>query len=42
MNEFKQEIADFTNKMLIKGTLQDAIIESDVFIGVSTKNAFKK
>ncbi len=42
MNQFKQEVADFTNKLLIKGTLQDAIIESDVFIGVSTKNVFKK
>lgn len=42
MNPFKEEIAEVTNKGMIKGTLEDAIVGADVFIGASTKGAFKK
>lgn len=31
-----------TNTSLLRGQLRDAISEADVFIGVSTKGAFKK
>jgi malate dehydrogenase (oxaloacetate-decarboxylating) len=34
-NKYKQEIASFTNPMLMKGSLEDAIVGADVFIGVS-------
>lgn len=42
MNSFKDEIAEFTNKSNLKGTLSDAIVGADVFIGVSGKDIFKK
>lgn len=34
-NKYKQEIASFTNPMRLKGSLEDAIVGADVFIGVS-------
>ncbi len=36
MNSAKEEIAELTNKTLIKGELSDALKGSDVFIGVSS------
>lgn len=41
MNEFKQEIAEWTNGRDLSGNLSDALIDSDVFIGVSTANVLK-
>ncbi|WP_434565022.1 NAD-dependent malic enzyme [Thermoanaerobacterium thermosaccharolyticum] len=38
MNKYKEEIAKMTNKKRIQGTLADAMIEADVFIGVSVAN----
>lgn len=38
----KNFVAEFTNKDKIQGKLQDALIDADVFIGVSVKNALKK
>lgn len=35
MNEGKKEIAELTNKDLLKGSLADAMKNSDIFIGVS-------
>lgn len=35
MNPFKEEIARLTNKRKVKGTLADALVGADVFIGVS-------
>lgn len=35
MNKYKKEISTFTNPSKQKGTLSDAMINSDVFIGVS-------
>lgn len=35
MNEGKKEIAELTNKGLLKGSLADAMKNSDIFIGVS-------
>jgi malate dehydrogenase (oxaloacetate-decarboxylating) len=34
-NKYKQEIASFTNPMRMKGSLENAIVGADVFIGVS-------
>ena len=42
MNEMKNFVAEFTNKQKIQGKLEDALIDADVFIGVSVKNALKK
>ncbi|OZI12282.1 NAD-dependent malic enzyme [Bacillaceae bacterium SAOS 7] len=39
MNSVKEEIATFTNPNRIEGTLEKAIINSDVFIGVSAAGA---
>ncbi len=36
MNSEKEKIAEFTNKSLKKGTLSDAVVGADVFIGVSS------
>lgn len=36
MNPSKEEIADFTNKSLRKGTLQEALVGADLFVGVSS------
>jgi malate dehydrogenase (oxaloacetate-decarboxylating) len=38
LNEIKQYLLTFTNKNNKKGTIRDAIIGADVFIGVSTEN----
>jgi len=38
MNDFKVEIAKITNPQNLIGTLQDALIGADVFIGVSAPN----
>lgn len=35
MNEFKNELATFTNKNKIKGVLTDAVKGRDLFVGVS-------
>ncbi|SFM27514.1 NAD(P)-dependent malic enzyme [Methanolobus profundi] len=42
MNPEKEEIADLTNKKGISGTLADALIGSDVFIGVSAPGIVSK
>ncbi|AOY78107.1 NAD(P)-dependent malic enzyme [Clostridium formicaceticum] len=34
-NEYKEEAAEITNKDKKKGTLKDAMVEADIFIGVS-------
>jgi malic enzyme len=34
-NKYKQEIGSITNPMGIKGSLEDAIVGADVFVGVS-------
>ncbi len=36
MNASKEEIAEFTNKLGKKGTLADAVVGADVFVGVSS------
>ncbi len=36
MNSAKQEIAEFTNKMGKKGSLKEALVGSDMFVGVSS------
>lgn len=38
MNKSKEEIACLTNRRLLKGTLADALVNADVFIGVSSGN----
>lgn len=38
MNKYKDEIARLTNKDGIKGSLEDAVVGADVFIGVSVAN----
>jgi len=38
LNEFKQEALTFTNPANKKGTLKDALVGADVFIGVSIAN----
>lgn len=38
MNKYKDEIAEVTNKELVKGTLADALKGADVFLGVSVAN----
>ncbi|CAD8092608.1 unnamed protein product [Paramecium primaurelia] len=42
MNEFKNELASFTNKNKIKGVLTDAVKGRDLFVGVSTAGALTK
>ncbi len=39
MNASKEEIANFTNPDMIQGTLQDAMVGADVFVGVSNPGA---
>ncbi|MED4224134.1 NADP-dependent malic enzyme [Neobacillus cucumis] len=39
MNSFKEELAQITNKEQIKGTLADALVGADVFVGVSAAGA---
>ncbi|MDQ0199836.1 NAD(P)-dependent malic enzyme [Neobacillus ginsengisoli] len=42
MNPFKEEMAQITNKEKKKGTLGDALVGADVFIGVSAAGALTK
>ncbi|WP_323703728.1 NADP-dependent malic enzyme [Mammaliicoccus sp. Dog046] len=42
MNSAQQEIAELTNLRHISGTLEDVIVEADVFIGVSGPKALTK
>jgi malate dehydrogenase (oxaloacetate-decarboxylating) len=39
MNKYKEELALITNKACKKGSLADALVEADVFIGVSAAGA---
>ena len=41
MNPVKEEMAKVTNRKLIKGTLADAIVGADVFLGLSVAGALK-
>ena len=36
MNQSKEEIAEFTNPLCKKGTLKDALVGADMFVGVSS------
>lgn len=38
MNKYKEELADITNKSLVKGDLKEALKGADVFLGVSKAN----
>ena len=38
LNTIKSEIAEITNKKMVKGSLADALVGADVFIGVSAAN----
>ncbi|MFC0187893.1 NADP-dependent malic enzyme [Fictibacillus aquaticus] len=42
MNPVKSEVARFTNRQKIEGTLGDVIAGADVFVGVSVKGALTK
>ncbi len=42
MNPIKEEIAKITNKTRVEGSLEDALVGADVFIGVSVAGALKK
>ncbi len=42
LSEYKEKLAKITNKSRIKGTLEDAIKDADVFIGVSVGNVLKE
>ena len=42
MNDVKAEVAKFTNRNKINGSLQDVIKEADVFIGVSVAGSLTK
>lgn len=42
MNPIKEEMARITNKNKIQGTLADALVDADVFIGVSAAGAVTK
>ena len=42
MNWIKEEMAQITNKEKIKGTLSDAIVGADVFLGLSVAGALSK
>jgi malate dehydrogenase (oxaloacetate-decarboxylating) len=42
MNPFKEEMARITNKDQKQGTLADALVEADVFVGVSAEGAVTK
>jgi len=41
MNSVKEEMANVTNRRMIKGTLADAIVGADVFLGLSVAGALK-
>lgn len=38
MNEYKEELADITNKSIVRGDLKEALKGADVFLGVSKAN----
>lgn len=42
MNDSKKEIAKITNKNMQKGSLADALVDADVFLGVSAPNIVSK
>lgn len=42
MNKYKDEIAEVTNKSLVKGDLAEALKGADVFLGVSVANCVTK
>lgn len=42
LNEVKQEMAEITNRQRVKGSLEDALEDADVFIGVSVPGVLKK
>jgi len=42
MNPIKEEMEKVTNKEMIKGTLADAIVGADIFIGLSVVGALSK
>ncbi|MBD1382797.1 NAD(P)-dependent malic enzyme [Metabacillus arenae] len=42
MNKFKEEMATITNKEQMQGTLADALIGADLFVGVSAAGAVTK
>lgn len=42
MNPMKEEIAKITNKTKVEGSLEDALVGADVFIGVSVAGALKQ
>lgn len=42
MNKYKNEIAEVTNKSLVKGDLAEALKGADVFLGVSVANCVTK
>lgn len=42
MTSSQEEMAQITNKRKIKGTLKDALVDADVFIGVSAPNIVTK
>jgi len=41
MNDYKLEMAQITNLDNLKGSLEDALVDADVFIGVSAPNILK-
>ncbi|MFD1737112.1 NADP-dependent malic enzyme [Bacillus salitolerans] len=42
MNSVKQEVAEYTNRDKVEGTLADVMKDADVFIGVSVEGALTK
>ncbi|MDT2045209.1 NAD-dependent malic enzyme [Priestia aryabhattai] len=42
MNKIKDEVAAYTNRQKVTGTLEDALADADVFIGVSVEGALTK
>lgn len=42
MNKHKNDIAKVTNKKLVKGSLGDALVGADIFLGVSVANCVTK
>ncbi len=42
LNNYKKEISKLTNKKNIKGNLSNALVNADIFIGVSKPNILKK
>lgn len=42
MNPIKEEVAKMTNRTRVQGTLADALLKADVFVGVSVAGALSK